>query len=86
MQRAPDRANKVETSNPDGGDVGGGGGGSGGDVGSGGGGGGGGDVGGDRRLVDSCAQTGPPSFRMVRFKQATIVPDMIRPRYEEQQC
>ena len=32
--------------------------------------------GGGRRIADNCAQTGPPSFRMVRFKQGPVVPEM----------
>ena len=36
---------------------------------------------GGKRFADSCAQTGPPSFRMVRFKQGPVVPEMTGPRY-----
>ena len=31
---------------------------------------------GGRRFVDSSVQTGAPSFRMVRFKQGLVVPEM----------
>ena len=36
--------------------------------------------GGGRRFADSCAQTGPPSFRMVRFKQGPVLPEVTEPR------